>query len=308
MVCASLFTSMVFLCARTLHPLVLFLSFPLSLENMQNYVCFLKSFPLLHIDEWKDQGSVRELFDLSLCDDFTAIPLQAEKLCPCLCTSSLLPLCSLPLFVSVQFGFLLPDQDGNPTHTRCCRKTLEFWSQRSSFGFTHWCSWNGAFSQTRWALFLSSCSHIFFLFPNPCGPSCSPHRGFKKSYHRQLIAWQAVTTLPQESIADDVIEQMFVVCVSSDGSINIDRAVIVVEPLLETVAYCMNEEVKFHWTTTSLVKGSTAKIWLDELDLKSWLQFQCHIDRKLLVVSTFIWAFIPCIIMNAEKKVLFGYF
>lgn len=46
---------------------------------------------------------------------------------------------------------------------------------------------------------------------------------------------------------------MFVVCVYSDGSINIDCAVMVAEPLLETVAYCMNEEVKFtelrpHWS------------------------------------------------------------
>lgn len=41
---------------------------------------------------------------------------------------------------------------------------------------------------------------------------------------------------------------------SLDGSINIECTVIVAEPLLETVAYCMNEEVKFtelqpHWST-----------------------------------------------------------
>lgn len=34
--------------------------------------------------------------------------------------------------------------------------------------------------------------------------------------------------------------------VSFDGSINIECTVIVAEPLLETVAYCMKEEVKFH--------------------------------------------------------------
>lgn len=49
------------------------------------------------------------------------------------------------------------------------------------------------FSQpgTQRALFLPSCSHVFSLPPNPDGPSCSPHRGLKESYHRQLIGWQS---------------------------------------------------------------------------------------------------------------------
>lgn len=88
-----------------------FLKLPLSPENMQNYLCFLKSFPLLYTDGWKDQGSVREPFDLSLCDDFTAIPLQPEKQCPCLRTSSLLLLSSLLTPFVLQFYPLLPDQD-----------------------------------------------------------------------------------------------------------------------------------------------------------------------------------------------------
>lgn len=50
-----------------------------------------KEFSLLYIGRRKDRGSVRELFDLSLCDHFTAIHLKAEKWCPCTCTSSLLP-------------------------------------------------------------------------------------------------------------------------------------------------------------------------------------------------------------------------
>lgn len=51
----------------------------LSPENVQNYLWFPKEFPLVYIDWRKDQGPVRELFDLSLCDDSTVIPSRAQN-------------------------------------------------------------------------------------------------------------------------------------------------------------------------------------------------------------------------------------
>lgn len=57
---------------------------------------------------------------------------------------------------------------------------------------------------------------------------------------------------------------------SLDGSINIECAVIVAEPLLETVSYCMNEEVKI-----SLLQPH----WSKEVHLKSdWRNYLLNPD------------------------------
>lgn len=66
-------------CHSLIHPFLLLSLCPLSPENFQNYLWFLKSFPLVYIDWRKDQGPVREPFDLSLCDDSTVIPSQAQN-------------------------------------------------------------------------------------------------------------------------------------------------------------------------------------------------------------------------------------
>lgn len=107
-------------------------------------------------------------------------------------------------------------------------------------------------TQTESELFLLSCSHIFFSLSEPRGIQLLSSQRAQRKLSQATNCLAGCCICLAECRADEVTEQMLVLCVhvcvrvntvSLDGSINIECTIIVAEPLLETVSYCMNEEV-----------------------------------------------------------------
>lgn len=109
------------------------------------------------------------------------------------------------------------------------------------------------FSLTDWvrAVFTLLFTH-FFPHSEPRGTQLLSSQRAQRKLSQATNCLAGCCICSAESRADEVTEQMLVVCVhvcvrvntvSLDGGINIERTVIVAEPLLETVSCCMNEEV-----------------------------------------------------------------
>lgn len=94
--------------------------------------------------------------------------------------------------------------------------------------------------------------HTFFFLSEPRGTQLLSSQRAQRKLSQATNCLAGCCICSAESRADEVTEQMPFVCVCTsvcvvipclDGSINIECTIIVAEPLLETVSYCMNEEV-----------------------------------------------------------------